>query len=242
VLFNHFYKELVCVIIACMKPIVGIFAHPDDEVLVGPGGTLAKFAREGRDTFLICVTDGDAGMNSSDDKRNLGEIRREELQASAKILGIKDVIFLGYKDGTLSNNLYHEIAEKITTILGEIDPEIIITMEHRGISGHLDHIAVSMISSYIYEHMHSIKEIWYYALTREDRKALPPYYIYFPDGYKLDEIDKIVDITSVWDQKVKALHQHKSQLHDMEKALNRLMNRPKEEGFFVVKRPTKDTE
>ncbi len=225
-----------------MKPIVGIFAHPDDEVLVGPGGTLATFAKEGRDTYLICVTDGDAGENSSDDKRDLGEIRREELQASAKILGIKEVFFLGYKDGTLSNNLYHEIAEKITTILEKIAPEIIITMEHRGISGHLDHIAVSMISSYIYEHMHSIKEIWYYALTEEDRALLPPYYIYFPNGYKRDEISKIVDVTSVWDQKLASLHQHKSQLHDIEKALSRLEKRPKEESFIIVTRPTTNTE
>ena len=224
-----------------MKPVVGIFAHPDDEVF-GPGGTLALFAKEGRDVYIISVTNGDAGQNSSNDNRDLGEIRREELQASAKALGVKNVFFLGYKDGTLSNNLYHEIADKIQTILKQIDPEIIITMEHRGVSGHLDHIAVSMISSYVYEHNHSISEIWYYALTKEARSLQSPYFIYFPPGYKSSEINKTISIEDVWDQKVEAMHQHKSQAHDIKKVLGQFMKRPKEEYFFVAKRPTKDTE
>ena len=231
-----------CAIIACMKPVVGVFAHPDDEVLVGPGGTLAKFAKEGRDVYLISVTDGDAGLNSSDKKGDLAQIRREELRNSAKILGIKNVFFLGYKDGTLCNNLYHEIAEKIEDIVKQVDPEIIITMEQRGISGHLDHVAVSMIASYVYEHATSINQIWYFALTREDRASIAPYYIYFPNGYKHEELDKIVDISDVWEQKLEALHQHKSQLHDVKKAADRLLKRPKKEAFFVMTRSIKDTE
>jgi N-acetylglucosamine malate deacetylase 2 len=224
-----------------MRPVVGVFAHPDDEVF-GPGGTLALFAKEGRDTYIICVTDGDAGQNSSNDHRRLGEIRREELQKSAKELGVKEVFFLGYKDGTLSNNLYHEVAKKITDILDRLDPEILLTMEHRGVSGHLDHIAVSMISSYVYEHKKSIKEIWYYALTEEARKLQSPYFIYFPPGYKASEINKTVTIGSVWDQKVRAMHQHLSQTHDINRIIGQFMKRPKEEYFFIVNRSTKDME
>ena len=98
-----------------MKPIVGVFAHPDDEAF-GPGGTLASFAKE-RDVYTICVTNGDAGQNSSGKTKELAQIRRDELLASAEVLGIKKVFFLDYKDGTLCNNLYHEIAGKIQTIL-----------------------------------------------------------------------------------------------------------------------------
>ena len=224
-----------------MKPVVGIFAHPDDEVF-GPGGTLAKFAQEGRDVYLISVTNGDAGMNSSGKTGDLGKIRREEMQASAKILGIKEVFFLEYKDGTLSNNLYHEIAGKIQAILEKLQPEIILTMEPRGVSGHLDHIAVSMISSYVFERMPAIKEIWYYALTEEFRAGRPPYFIYFPPGYKVTEINKTVSIQSVWEKKVAAMHQHKTQAHDMEKLLGQFMKFPKEENFLIAERPIEDTE
>ena len=221
-----------------MKPIIGIFAHPDDEVF-GPGGTLAKFAREGRDVYLICVTDGDAGENSSTDTRALGEIRREELQASADILGVKKVFFLGYKDGTLSNNLYHEIARKLEKILTNLQPEIILTMETRGVSGHLDHIAVSLITSYVFEKLQFIDELWYYAISEEERKLYEKYFIYFPPGYTASEIEKTVDITSVWEQKEQAMHMHASQKHDIDKLLGVFLQLPKKEYFLLL---TKDTE
>src|SRR6185437_9358694 len=148
-----------------MKPVVGVFAHPDDEVFVGPGGALAQFARQGRDTYIIVATNGEAGQKAIDDTRDLGDIRREELQKSAKILGIKEVFFLDYKDGTLSNSLYHELADKIQTLLERLDPEIVITMENRGISGHLDHVAISLIMTYVFNKMQDIKELWYFCIN-----------------------------------------------------------------------------
>ena len=226
-----------------MKPVVGIFAHPDDEVFVGPGGTLAQFAKEGRDTYIIVATDGEAGQNMTDDNRKLGEIRREELQESAKILGIKEVFFLGYKDGTLSNSMYHEIADKITTILERLDPEIIITMENHGVSGHIDHVTISLITTFVFKKLLSIKELWYFCLTEEGQKVitkyLGSYFIYFPPGYKKDEITKTIDISSIWNQKIDATKQHISQKSDVEANLKAFEELPKEENFIIV---TKDTE
>ena len=225
-----------------MKPIVGVFAHPDDEVFVGPGGTLAQFAKEGRDTYIIVATDGEAGMNKTNDARDLGEIRREELQKSAKILGIKKVFFLDYKDGTLSNNLYHEIAQKIQNILEKLDPEIVITMDNRGISGHLDHIAISFITTYVFRKLKTVKELWYYCITDAAQKVaiknLGGYFIYFPHGYKKEEITKTIDISSVWEQKKEAMIQHKSQKPDVEATLNSAKELPKEENFIVLTRDT----
>lgn len=222
-----------------MKTVVGIFAHPDDEVF-GPGGTLATLAEDGTAVYLICVTDGDAGQNSSSEDRSLGEIRREELLASAKELGVLEVFFLGYKDGTLCNELYHEIAGKIQTIVQAINPERILTMESRGVSGHLDHIAVSMIASYIFEHTDTIDEIWYYALTEHARSFQLPYFIYFPPGYPPSAISKTVSIENVWDKKVSAMRKHVSQSHDMERLLGNFMKRPKEEYFIVMTREDLD--
>lgn len=221
-----------------MKPIVGIFAHPDDEVF-GPGGTLAEFAIQGRDVYLICVTDGDAGENSINDSRQLGEIRREELEHSATILGIKEVFFLGYGDGTLSNNLYHEVAEKIEKILQKLQPEIILTMEPRGVSGHLDHMAVSMITSFVFEKLSFVTELWYYVLTAKARDLYPDYFIYFPPGYAASEIDKVLDISSVWEKKEKAMQAHTSQKHDIDRLLGIFLQLPKEEHFLLL---TKNTE
>src|SRR5579872_864526 len=116
------------------KTIVGIFAHPDDEAF-GPGGTLAKFTKEGNDVYVICATNGETATGETDKK--LGIERQSELKKSCADLGVKKVFFLGYTDGTLCNNLYHEIAEKIRKILQKLQPDILITFEPRGISGHI---------------------------------------------------------------------------------------------------------
>lgn len=73
------------------KTIVGIFAHPDDEAF-GPGGTLAKLAKE-NEVHIICATSCESGQKSISDKKDLGKIRKQELLSSAKILGIKKSIF-----------------------------------------------------------------------------------------------------------------------------------------------------
>lgn len=215
-----------------MKPVVAIYAHPDDEAF-GAAGTLALLARE-RDVYLICVTDGSEGINSSEKTEDLAEIRKEELLNSAKVLGIKEVFFLGYKDGSLSNNLYHKIAEKIQKILEEIKPDLLLTDELRGVSGHLDHIAVSFITSFVFNRLDFIRELWYYCVTEKRREAVKDYYIYFPPGYKKEEISKVVDVSVVWEQKTEAMYQHESQRHDIERILKEYTELPQEENFIIV--------
>jgi len=217
-----------------MKPVVAVFAHPDDEAF-GPSGMLAKFAKE-RDVYIICVTDGAAGMNSSEKTHELSEIRKEELLASAHLLGVKDVIFLGYHDGDLSNNLYHDVAEKITAELEKLQPEILLTYENHGVSGHLDHIAVSLITSYVFERYEVARELWYYCITRKRREAFKDYFIYFPPGYRKEDIDKVVDVSDVWDQKIEAMYKHESQAHDVERILKGYRDLPKEENFIILKK------
>src|SRR3989344_3139536 len=107
------------------KVLVAIFAHPDDEAF-GPSGTLAKFSKT-HDVYILCATGGEAGKNSlSKTEKKLSDIRKKELLASAKILGVKKIYFLGFEDGALSNNLYHKLAVKIKNKLVELKPEIVI--------------------------------------------------------------------------------------------------------------------
>lgn len=215
-----------------MKTIVGVFAHPDDEAF-GPSGTLALLAKE-NPLYLICVTNGDAATGIPDE--SLGKIRQEELRASAKVLGITDVFFLNFLDGTLSNNVYHTIAAKIEEILEKIKPEMLITVENRGVSGHLDHIAVSMITSFVYEKLPYVKEIWYHCIDEAMRAKFPPYFVYMPEGYKKKDIQKIVDVSSVWSLKIQAMQKHQSQIKDVEKIEGIEKNLPKEEYFLVTKK------
>jgi LmbE family N-acetylglucosaminyl deacetylase len=207
--------------------ILCIFAHPDDESF-GPGGTIAKLAKT-NNVHLICVTDG----NDPGKVEDLRSIRKKELLKASKILGVKKNYFFNYRDGTLNNLKYHEIAEKISSVINRIDPKILITYEQRGVSGHLDHIAVSMISTYVFERYESIRELWYFCISKKERDMISDYFIYFPTGLKEDNIDLIIDVSEVWDIKLSAIKAHKSQIKDAKEIIKLLSYLPKKECFLI---------
>ena len=80
----------------------------------------------------------------------------------------------------------------------------------------------------------------YACMSREQREyaaKLPEYFVYFPEGYNRDEVDEIIDVSSVWEARVKSLKAHKSQRKDMDRfVLPVFENAPKEEYFLVKKK------
>lgn len=219
------------------KNILCVIAHPDDEAF-GPSGTLALLSKT-HNVHIVCVTDGASDVRFHPMGEKLAAIRSKELQQSAEIIGATSVHFLGYKDGSLCNNLYHEIAQKIDDLCASLNVRLLITQEPRGVSGHLDHIALSMISTFVYEKRLSIETTWYYCITKEVRSSIPSYFIHFPDGYERRDIDLIVDISAVLPQKIAAIKYHASQINDVERILHRMPNFPKEECFLVRSRTDK---
>lgn len=218
-----------------MSTVVGIFAHPDDETF-GPGGTLATLAKK-HDVYIICATNGDGQMGNRKKEIALGKLRKKELLASAKILGVKEVFFLGYQDGALCHNFYHKIAEEVLKIVRKLKPETLITFEPRGVSGHIDHIVMSMVTSFIFPEIKSAKKLMKYCLPLKNSVLMgEDYFIHFPLGYTEDEIDEVVDTSQVWEQKVEAMHQHVSQMADVERILKRTKNLPRQENFLVIEK------
>lgn len=214
-----------------MKPLVAIFAHPDDETF-GPAGKIILEAKR-RDVYIICVTDGSQGINSTNSKKPLSEIRKHELRMSAKNMGVKKVIFFNYRDGSLNNLLYHEIAGKITKELQKIRPDTLLTYEPHGVSGHLDHIAVSFITTFVFYKLDFTKKLYYHCRLERKNEDRSDYFVYFPKGYERSEIDLIVNTSKVWNKKVESMKMHKSQKHDAERILKDMEKRPKEEYFLV---------
>lgn len=217
------------------KPTVLVtIAHPDDEAF-GPSGLIAKLAGT-HDVQVACVTDGASDPRFHETGEKLADIRRAELEASAKLLGVSKVHFLGYKDGSLSSNLYHEIAGALMVICRAENVRILVTFEFRGISGHLDHVAVSMITSYVYTKLPEIDAILYNATSRQTSNDMSDYFIFFPPGYDRDDVDLVVDISSVYDKKIAAARCHDSQKGDVERVIGHWEKRPKEEYYFITKR------
>lgn len=218
-----------------MKPaLFAIFAHPDDEAF-GPGGTLALYAKT-HDVYIICATRGEAGDNNIDgDTSHLGNVREHELKESAKILGAKNVFFLDFRDGCLCNSVYHEVAREIMKITDKYKPEILLTYEMRGVSGHLDHVAVSLITHYVFQKTVYTKKLMAFCIPFDMTDGWE-YFVYVPPGLKRDEMDETIDVSSVWDTKMKALNKHKSQIKEVSSYLEEMLSLPKDEHFMIVEK------
>jgi len=225
-----------------MKKILAVFAHPDDEVF-GPGGTMAKYGHEGVEIHILCATRGESGdeknfkfqiSNNKFEDNKLGKRREKELLRSAEILGIKSVEFLNFIDGQLCNNLYHKLADKISRKIISFKPQIILTNERLGISGHLDHIAVSMTTTYAYLKTKIAQKLYYYCMNVKFReKALDNYFIYFPEGYQENQITTKINYEKYWDYKKRAMKMHESQLKDVTALLSRFSSQPKIDHFIL---------
>jgi LmbE family N-acetylglucosaminyl deacetylase len=224
------------------KKMLGVFAHPDDEAF-GPGGMFAKYGQDPDvEIHLLTATRGEAGLWNEVSKtkaktqdQKIHHVREEELKKSAKILGIEKLEFLDYIDGTLSNSIYHELAAKITKKIDEWKPDVVMTNERRGVSGHLDHIAISMITTFAFKKSKYGKKLYYHCISEKMRSPqLDDYFVYFPEGYKEEEITTRIEYSKFWDVRVKAMRQHESQTHDVERILEWAQDKPKIDTFILA--------
>lgn len=138
------------------KTLIFVGAHPDDETF-GMGGTLTKYAGLGIKVYYVCATRGEAGTIDPEYLKNYdspGDLRWAELQCAAKILGLTDVLYLGYRDSGMPGTAENEhpdalikappdqVIERIVKIIRRLKPEVVITFDPIGGYRHPDHIAV----------------------------------------------------------------------------------------------------
>ena len=159
------------------------------------------------------------------------------MRQSAKILGVKEVLFLNYLDGTLSNNLYHQIANDIEKHLENLSAHTLITFEPRGVSGHIDHIVISMVANFLFDKLDYVEKLMMYCHNIDQvaiiKKYFPNYFVYVPPGYPASEIGERVDTTDVFNVRKEAIACHTSQAHDLDRVLTIADKLPKEELFLV---------
>src|SRR3954467_8023987 len=136
------------------RRLMAVLAHPDDESL-GVGGTLAKYAADGVEVFLLTATRGDGGRYRGyrvDDERHPGPaalavIREAELRAAASVLGVHDVALLDYRDQQLDRADPRQVIADIAAHLRRVRPDVVMTFAPDGAYGHPDHIAISQLTT-----------------------------------------------------------------------------------------------
>jgi LmbE family N-acetylglucosaminyl deacetylase len=208
---------------------IGIFAHPDDESF-GPSGSFLQYIQNGADVHLICATTGQRGKNP-DSHDDIGAIRIEEWLAAGKMLGAKSQVNLHYHDGELSNSVFHEIADKVQSQVENILSSykdarlILVTFDQTGISGHIDHIVMSNVTSFVFEKLQpnrpNIQNVHYFCLSCVDAPASNTDFVFMPRGRELNEIDITNDISDVYEQKKQIMRVHTSQREDAESIIAR---------------------
>lgn len=185
--------------------------HPDD-IEVGCGATVAKLARMGKRICFIIATDGQYGSdNINTSKKQLIETRKQEAIASAKVLGVEDVRFLGFPDG--GNYDINDMRNKIAIELSDFKPDIIFTPDnHMKAEIHPDHINAGRATEMAMLYCHfplMMKDLG------TDQTATPKGIAY----YYSDRPNTYINVSKTYEKKIQALEQHKSQFLDGENKL-----------------------
>src|SRR5262245_37851749 len=124
--------------------VLSVHAHPDDEASKG-AATMAKYAREGVRTVLVCCTGGEAGdllnpeADSPEVQADLGAVRMRELDESVRIIGYSKLHMLGYRDSGMPDTEHNahpdnfanadldEAVGRLVAILREERPQVVVT-------------------------------------------------------------------------------------------------------------------
>ncbi len=161
------------------RKLLAVFAHPDDETF-GTGGTLAHYARQGVEVYLVCATRGEAGEAPPDLKgfTSAGEMREDELRCAAGILSLKAVYFLGYRDSGMPGSAENahpkalaaapleQVARQVAGYIRQIRPQVVITFDPIGGYRHPDHIAI---------HKATVLAVQMAADSKQEVDTLPTY-------------------------------------------------------------------
>jgi LmbE family N-acetylglucosaminyl deacetylase len=133
------------------RPILAVFAHPDDERVIGP--LLSKLAREGRETHLVIATDGSQGVRDFvhiPAGAELAAARTKEANCAAKRLGVRQLHQLGLPDGGLASfEVLGKLRSGLAAIIDSVKPAAIITLGPEGGTGHPDHRLVGDVATQI---------------------------------------------------------------------------------------------
>ncbi len=141
-----------------MATLVCFHAHPDDEVIT-TGGTIARAAAEGHRVVLVVATNGDHGEVPDDlgPDETLADRRRVETEASARVLGIARLVWLGYTDSGMTGwdqnddpESFHradpdEAGARLAEVLRAESADVLTIYDWHGNYGHPDHIAVHRV-------------------------------------------------------------------------------------------------
>ena len=181
--------------------VLGIGAHPDDLELTC-GGTLAKLVQQGKRIGLVDMTEGELGTRGS------REIRAQEADAAAQILGATVRENLNIPDGNIENTPEQRL--RLVQVIRKYRPDVVLIPFHT--DRHPDHERAHLLA----------REAWFASGlpkigTLDDghpQEAFRPraYYCYMQ--WTEFSPSFIVDVTDTIDIRIQAMNAFASQFYD----------------------------
>ena len=205
------------------RTLLGVWAHPDDEAYLS-AGLMLEYAARGDRVVIVTATLGEHGTKDPArwPPRRLATRRRGELYRSLATLGVHECHLLGFEDGTCHNG---DGTEAVARHIIDIRPDVIVTFGPDGMTGHLDHCAVSRWTTDAWTATASDAELWYTTVTPDFHQrwdhvnALVGFWYdhCVPPNTPQDELCHSIKLSQDHlDAKVAALHAHWSQTAPLE--------------------------
>ncbi|MEM1575859.1 MAG: PIG-L deacetylase family protein [Nitrososphaerota archaeon] len=191
-----------------VKKILCIQPHPDD-CDIAIGGLLAKLSLEKKEIIYLTLTDGCFGTNDPSIKpEQLAKIRKEEQEKAAKIIGVKKLLWLNYKDTELPHS--PNVRNEIISIIREEKPDIVLAPDAwLPYEIHPDHRNAGLLAT---------EAVFFSSLPNINRvdleKGLEPYEVPLIGLYYTSKPNFIIDISDTFNIKLNALKEHKSQFQN----------------------------
>jgi len=136
------------------RSVLGVFAHPDDEILVS--ATLADAAGRGCEVRTVTATRGERGIPQgySGTKAELLRARDQELRRFGEALGIREQLVWDFPDSGLSSVRIEILRDSVLAAIQRFRPDLVVTMDSvAGFTGHVDHrrigAAAMLAASYV---------------------------------------------------------------------------------------------
>jgi N-acetyl-1-D-myo-inositol-2-amino-2-deoxy-alpha-D-glucopyranoside deacetylase len=143
--------------------LLAVQPHPDDESIT-MGGALARYSAEGVQTTLVTATRGEVGeildkdLDPKEAAPRLASIREAELRSAVKILGVGELVFLGYEDSGMAGLPRNraprtfwqadeeEAISKLIQVVRRVRPQVMVTQNEFGGYAHPDHIKTHRVA------------------------------------------------------------------------------------------------
>ncbi len=202
--------------------VLSIAAHPDD-LDFGCAGTTARWTAEGHEVVYCLVTDGQAGgFDNTISRDEMAQIRRAEQTKAAAVVGVEELHFLGFPDGSVESTL--ALRKALSRVIRLVCPDRVVSQSpvrnlDRIYASHPDHLATGEAAmAAVYPD--SRNEFAFPELMNDE--GLAPHAV--PELWLVGgpKPDRFIDITDTVDAKVEALLCHRSQIQEPDEMPKRI--------------------